>query len=198
MVQRRRDRTTGAGSARRVHTRRVARARTARACSAKQRPPAQTAAQRSPCRLVHACDSSSGSARVLAHIRSAHSAWAARITVQLRATPRLPAPRFLPWRSFPPRGGVRRRPRRAPAALETSRRPGRALTRRDDLGRSEASRQVIHGYACRFLRTRARYLPLGCRVVAPRPEREQAAARHCLVLPRHAGGERRSHMSQRT
>ena len=42
--------------------------------------------------------------------------------------------------SFPPRGGVRRRPRRAPAALETSRRPGRALTRRDDLG--EARRRA--------------------------------------------------------
>ena len=53
--------------------------------------------------------------------------------------------------SFPPRGGVRRRPRRAPAALETSRRPGRALTKLRALGEAkrptgarEANSRVNH------------------------------------------------------
>ena len=151
VVQRRRDRTTGAGSARRVHTRRVARARTARAApnSVRQRR------ERSPCRLVHACDSSSGSARVLAHIRSAHSAWAARLTVGESSCERHhvePRRRFLPW---PPRlvsatrwgaaeaEACASRARDQQAAWEGAHTPRRPR-------RSEASRQVIHGYSLRI------------------------------------------------
>ena len=147
VVQRRRDRTTGAGSARRVHTRRVALARTARARAAapnsvrrRRLPPrgaradsctpaAARAAQRE-CRLT------SGRLTMLGMPGSPSARAAASDTTSSQGDAFSRGRRG----SFPPRGGVRRRPRRAPAALETSRRPGRALTRRDDLG--EARRRA--------------------------------------------------------
>ena len=89
-----------------------------------------------------ACGSSSGSARVPAHIRSAHNAWDARLTVGESSRERHhvePRRRFLPW---PPRlvSATRRGAAEAeasPAALETSRRPGRALTKLRALGEAK-------------------------------------------------------------
>ena len=107
---------------------------------------------------MHACDSSSGSARVLAHIRSAHSAWAARLTVGESSCERHhvePRRRFLPW---PPRlvsatrwgaaeaEACASRARDQQAAWEGAHTPRRPR-------RSEASRQVIHGYTRRHRHT---------------------------------------------
>ena len=106
--------------------------------------------ERSPCRLVHACDSSSGSARVLAHIRSAHSAWAARLTVGESSCERHhvePRRRFLPW---PPRlvsatrwGAAEAEACASRARVQQAAWEGAHTPRRPR--RSEASRQVIHG-----------------------------------------------------
>ena len=99
-----------------------------------------------------ACGSSSGSARVPAHIRSAHNAWDARLTVGESSRERHhvePRRRFLPW---PPRlvSATRRGAAEAeasPAALETSRRPGRALTKLRALGEAKRppGREAIAG-----------------------------------------------------
>ena len=109
---------------------------------------------------MHACDSSSGSARVLAHIRTAHSAWAARLTVGESSCERHhvePRRRFLPW---PPRlvsatrwgaaeaEACASRARDQQAAWEGAHTPRRPR-------RSEASRQVIHGSRLDLLRRRA-------------------------------------------
>ena len=152
VVQRRRDRTTGAGSARRVHTRRVARARTARACSAKQRPPAQTAAQRSPCRLVTpAARAAQRECRLTSGRRTMLGCQAHRRREQPRATHHVePRRRFLPW---PPRlvSATRRgaaeaeacagRARDQPAAWEGSHEA--ASPRRSEPSAQEAIRGVL-------------------------------------------------------